>query len=93
MTRYSVAQVANLPYRRLLIGAALGLRTASGLATLATRDTADKLSALRKARRSWDELQPRCCEGREPSLWRKELRQSHGTNPCFSTKHSSNTTR
>src|SRR5207247_11426973 len=37
MNRCSVAQVANLPYRRLLIGEALERRTASGLAT---RDTA-----------------------------------------------------
>src|SRR5206468_7556610 len=40
MNRCSVAQVANLPYRRLLIGGALELRTASGLATRDTADTA-----------------------------------------------------
>src|SRR5213082_1741197 len=40
MNRFSVAQVANLPYRRLLIGEALGRRTASGLATRDTADTA-----------------------------------------------------
>src|SRR5438046_2781141 len=38
MNRCFVAQVANLLYRRLLIGEALDRRTASGLAT---RDTAD----------------------------------------------------
>src|SRR5947207_8811321 len=36
----SVAQVANLPYRRLPIGGALERRTASGLATRDTADTA-----------------------------------------------------
>src|SRR2546422_6167138 len=40
MNRCSAAQVANLPYRRLLIGEALGRRTASGLATRDTADTA-----------------------------------------------------
>src|SRR5207247_8443534 len=39
MNRCSVAQVANLPYRRLLIGEVLERRTASGLAT---RDTAQR---------------------------------------------------
>ena len=39
MNRCSVAQVANLLYRRLLIGEALGRQTASGLAT---RDTAQR---------------------------------------------------
>src|SRR6266436_6267981 len=33
MNRQAVARVANLPYRRLLIGEALERRTASGLAT------------------------------------------------------------
>src|SRR5439155_23980882 len=40
MNRCSVAQVANLLYRRLLIGEALERRTASGLATRDTADTA-----------------------------------------------------
>src|SRR5438477_12855652 len=40
MNRCSVAQVANLLYRRLLIGEALGRQTASGLATRDTVDTA-----------------------------------------------------
>ena len=40
MDRCSVAQVANLPYRRLLISEALGGQTASGLATHDTADTA-----------------------------------------------------
>src|SRR6266480_5810479 len=39
MNRCTVAQVANLLYRRLLIGEALGGQTASGLAT---RDTAQR---------------------------------------------------
>src|SRR2546425_478228 len=39
MHRCSVAQVANLPYRRLLIGEASELRTAI---ELATRDTAQR---------------------------------------------------
>src|SRR5258705_12179120 len=47
MNRWSVAQVANLAYRRLPIGEVLELRTASGLAT---RDTADRLSAPRPMR-------------------------------------------
>ena len=38
--RCSVAQVANLPYRRLLFGEVLERRTASGLATRDTVDTA-----------------------------------------------------
>src|SRR5437762_3902715 len=42
MNRCSVAQVANLPYRKLLIGEALERRTASGLAT---RDTAQRCKA------------------------------------------------
>ena len=45
MNRCSVAQVANLPYRRLLIGEALGRQTASGLAT---RDTAQRGQAATK---------------------------------------------
>src|SRR5213596_392145 len=40
MNRCFVAQVANLLYRRLLIGEALERRTASGLATRDTADTA-----------------------------------------------------
>src|SRR5207237_2070639 len=40
MNRCSVAQVANLLYRRLLIGEALGRQTASGLATSDTADPA-----------------------------------------------------
>ena len=48
MSRWSVAQVANLPYRRLLIGEGLEFRTASGLAT---RDIADGL--LGGARTVW----------------------------------------
>src|SRR6266550_6177579 len=45
MNRCSVAQVANLLYRRLLIGEALGRQTASGLAT---RDTAQRGQAATK---------------------------------------------
>ena len=60
MNRRAVAQVSNLPYRRLPVGRmreAQAVREYSGVCGLAIRDTADWQSALRIERRpgSWSQ--------------------------------------